>query len=131
MGKINLKFGYPTSIEEEELLSERAIKNDCTVEVELCLGFERLLETLNKRKGNENFFDLIFFLISEIEVQSPKISYDTYLDNSNRLPMLVLESDFLKVGRSEKLFISNELIHELGKIYQTEFDYEYIGFERC
>lgn len=130
MGKINLKFGYPTSIEEQELLSDRAITNDCTIEIELCLGFKRLLNSLNRRKGKENFFDLIFFLISEIEVVSPKVSFDTYFENGCKFPMMVLEDDHLKIGDSDKLFISNLLINELGKIYQTEFDFEYVGLER-
>lgn len=130
MGKINVKFGYPTSLEEQDRLSERAVRNDCSIVTELCLGFKCSLDSLNKRKGRENFFDLVFFVITEKEVRSPAISFDTYLENGHKLPMMVLEGDYLKVGRSERLFISNDFINELGKLYQDEFDYEYVGLER-
>lgn len=130
MGKIRIKFGYPGSIEELNLLSERAIRNNYSIESELCLGFKCLLDSLNRRKGEENYFDLIFFLIVEKELRSPRISFDTYLENGYKLPMVVLEDEYLKVGHKEKLYISNEFINELGKNLQTEFDYEYVGFER-
>ena len=131
MGKINVKFGYPSSIEEQELLSDRAIKGDCSIEAELCTGFEYLLKYLNNRKGKENFFDLIFLVITERQAISPTVSYESYFENGYKLPMIVLEDDYLKVELKEKLFITNEFINEIGKIFQTEFDYEYVGFERC
>ena len=130
MGKINIKFGYPISDEEQELLCERAIEGDCSVETELCAGFERLLNSLNIRKGKDNFFDLIFLVASQKQVISPRVSYGSYFENGHKLPMMVLEDDYLLTGDSEKLFISNNFLDELGKIYQTEFDYEYVGCER-
>ena len=130
MGKINIKFGYPTSLEEQELLSDRAILNDCTIETTLCFEFERLLDLLNARKPKENFFDLIFLVITHRQAISPKISFDTYVESGYKFPMMVLNGDYLRIGDSERLFISNAFIDELGKIYQTEFDYEYAGCER-
>lgn len=105
MGKINLKFGYPSSIEEQELMSERAIRNDCSIETEVCLGFKRLLDSLNRRKGGENYFDLIFFLIVEKELRSPRISFDTYLESGYKLPMMVLEDDYKSRAQRETIHI--------------------------
>ena len=130
MGKINIKFGYPTSLEEQELLSDRAILNDCSIETALCFEFGRLLDSLNARKPKENFFDLIFLVITERQAICPEISFSTYIESGYKLPMMVLEDDYLSIGDSERLFISNTFIDELGKIYQTEFDYEYVGCER-
>jgi len=130
MGKIKIKFGYPTSIEEQEMLSERAIENDCSIETALCFEFKYLLHSFIKRK-DKSFFDLVFLVIVEKEVRSPRISFGIYIENGYKFPMIVLEDDYLKVGRSEKLFISNEFIDEFGKFYQTEFDYEYVGLERA
>lgn len=129
MGKIRLKFGHPTSTEEQELLSERAIEKDCSIETALCFEFKFLLDSFNKRK-DKSFFDLVFLMIAEREVRAPRISFGTYFENGYKFPMMVLEDDYLRVGRSKRLFISNEYIDELGKFYQTEFDYEYVGFER-
>jgi hypothetical protein len=77
MAKIYVKFGYPISEEEQELLSERAIKRDCSVEAELCAGFEYLLNSLISRKGKDKFFDLIFLVASQRQVIAPKVSFDT------------------------------------------------------
>jgi hypothetical protein len=52
------------------------------------------------------------------------------LENGYKLPMMVLGGEYLAISVYKRLFISNEFIDELGKIYQTEFDYEYIGSER-
>ncbi len=130
MGKINIKFGHPISEEEQELLSERAIERDCSIETELCAGFEYLLKSLINRAGKDKFFDLIFLVITGKQAISPKVSFKTYYENGNKYPMIVLEGDYLRVADSERLFISNEFIDELGEIYQTEFNYEYVGCER-
>jgi hypothetical protein len=130
MGKINVKFGYPISLEEQELLSERAIERDCSIELELCAGFEYLLNAMINRKGKDKFFDLIFLIASKRQVIAPRASFNTYKENDHKLPMIVLEDEYLKVEDSERLFISDEFIDVLGQLYQTEFDYEYVGYER-
>lgn len=131
MGIIHIKFGYPTSTEGQELLSNRAVENDCSVEHALCFEFECLTDHLVKPKNNENFFDLVFLIASQKQVISPKVTYSSYIHNRNRLPMLVLDEDYL-ISRKDSLRISitKKMIDELGQIYQTEFDYEYVGFER-
>ena len=131
MGKINVKFGHPTSLEEQELLSERAIERGCSIETELCAGFEYLLNSLINRAGKDKFFDLIFLVITGKQAKSPMVSYGTYSENGYKFPMTVLEDDYLRIEGSERLFISNDFVSELGKIYQTEFDYEYAGLERA
>lgn len=130
MGKINVKFGHPTSLEEQELLSERAIDRDCSIEAELCAGFEYLLNSLINRAGKDKFFDLIFLVITGKQAKSPMVSYGAYFENGYKFPMIVLEDDYLRIEGSERLFISNDFVNELGKIYQTELDYEYVGYER-
>lgn len=130
MGKINVKFGHPTSLEEQELLSERAIDRDCSIEAELCAGFEYLLNSLINRAGKDKFFDLIFLVITGKQAKSPMVSYGVYFENGYKFPMIVMEDDYLRMEGSERLFISNDFVNELGKIYQTELDYEYVGFER-
>ncbi|MBU3580396.1 hypothetical protein ICN19_00015 [Polynucleobacter sp. AP-Capit-er-40B-B4] len=131
MGKINVKFGYPISLEEQELLSEKAIERGCSIEAELCGGFEYLLNSLINRPGKDKFFDLIFLVITGKQAKSPKASSGTYFENGYKFPMIVLDDEYLGIGDSERLFISDEFINELGKIYQVECDYEYAGFERC
>lgn len=130
MGAINIKFGYPTSFEEQGKLSDRAVHNDYPLEKALCFEFECLLDSFNKRNGNENFFDLIFFVSVGRQVKAPKIHFATYAENGHKLPMMVLNGSYLKATDSELIPISDRCIDELGQLYQDEFDYEYVGFER-
>jgi hypothetical protein len=44
--------------------------------------------------------------------------------------MIVLEDEYLRMVDLERLFISDEFIDVLGQMYQTELDYEYVGYER-
>jgi hypothetical protein len=130
MERIHIKFGYPTSLEEQDLLSDRAIFNDCSIETALCFEFGRLLDSLNARKPKENFFDLIFLVITQKQAASPNISFGTYTQSGYKFPMMILEGNYLRIEGAERLFITDAYIDELGMIYQTEFDYEYVGCER-
>ena len=130
MGKINIKFGYPSSLEEIEKLSERAVFYDESVEGALCYEFKRTLTSLAKRKGAENFFDLVFFVISGQKVVSPKVRYRSYIENGHSLPMVELDDDFLISKDGDKIQISDDFINVLGELYCAEFDYDYAGFER-
>ena len=130
MGKINIKFGYPTSQEELERLSERAIFHDETVEGALCYEFEITLTSLANKQSPENFFDLVFLAVSGHKVVAPKVRFSSYLENGHRLPMMELKDDFLISEDIVRIYISDDLIDGLGELYQTEFDYEYAGFER-
>lgn len=130
MGKINIKFGYPTSQEELERLSERAIFHDETVEGALCYEFERTLTSLVNKRSPENFFDLVFFALSGQKVSSPKVRFCSYVENGHRLPMMELMDDYLISNERGKIHITDDLINGVGELYQTEFDYGYAGFER-
>ena len=44
--------------------------------------------------------------------------------------MMELKDDFLISEDIGRIYISDDLIDGLGELYQTEFDYEYAGFER-
>ena len=131
MGKIFIKFGYPSSIEEQEKLSERAVFYDCSVEESLCYEFKCIVDSLIKRKGKENFFDLVFLVASQRHVICPKASSSTYIENGKQLPMIVLAKEYLlSFDSSCPIAISQEMINEVGQIFQNEFDYEYAGYER-
>lgn len=127
---IHIKFGHPTSFEEQGKLSDRAVHNDYPLEEALCFEFESLLDSLIKKKGNESFFDLVFFVSVGKQVKAPKIHFATYMENGHKLPMMVINGSHLKTADSELIPITDHYIDELGQLYQDEFDYEYVGFER-
>jgi hypothetical protein len=131
MAIIRVKFGHPITPKGQENISERAIEEDCTLDEALCKAFNKLASFLAKPKGSENFFDLVFLMASQKQVISPKATCSSYVESGNRMPMLVLERDYLVSLKDFcRIPLTEEMINEVGQLYQTEFDYEYVGFER-
>ena len=133
MGKINIKFGYPTSGELEDLFNLNAIEDNCSLEQSLFNSFNKLTSFLAKAdKGERNFFDLAFITCLKVgEIIAPKITNTTYVFNGHKLPMLIVEKEYAKqVQSGNKILISDAAIDEFGMFFQDEFDYEYAGFER-
>ena len=132
MGKIFIKFGFPSSIEEQEKLSERAVFYDCSVEESLCYEFKCIIDSLVKRKDKENFFDLVFLVAAQRHVICSKASPSIYFEHGKKLPMIVLAKEYLvAVDDSSQISITKKMLDEVGEMFQTEFDYEYVGYERA
>ena len=131
MAILRIKFAHPLTLKGQQNISDWAIENDCSLDEALFLVFEKLAKFLVKPKGNENFFDLTFLITSQKQVISPKVTCSSYIEGDSRMPMLVLENDYLvSVEGSERIALTKEMINEFGQLYQTEFDYEYVGFEK-
>jgi hypothetical protein len=72
-----------------------------------------------------------FLIALDQSVKAPKAKFDTYLNKSFKLPMIVLSSDYLThIPSKEKIFIEDELIDIIGNDFEGYFDYEYVGFVR-
>lgn len=96
----------------------------------LCFEFAWSANRLIKSKGDDNFFNLVFFVASGVKVICPKVSCSTYIENGNRMPMLAFKRDYLvSLKDANHIPLTKEVIGEFGKIYQNDFDYEYAGFE--
>lgn len=132
MPKIELRFGSLLPTKFEEILNKRAIDWNCSFEFTFLESFQYLMEdTLLKRKKGENYFDLAFLVALDQGVKAPKVKFDTYIDNSSKLPMIVLSSDHLiLIPSKEKIFIEDKLIDIIGNGFEEHFDYEYVGFVR-
>lgn len=132
MPKIEIRFGSLIPPQLEETLNKRAIDWNCSFEFTFLESFQYLLEnTLLKRKKGENYFDLAFLIALDQGVTAPKVKFDTYLNNSFKLPMIVLANDHVTlVPSKEKIFIEDGLIDIIGNGFEEHFDYEYVGFVR-
>lgn len=132
MSKIEVRFGGLVAPRFEEILNKRAIDWNCSFEFTFLESFQYLMEcTLLKRRERENYFDLVFLMLSERYVRAPRAKYDSYIENGFKLPMIVLSSDQLTVvGTKEKIYINDELLERFGKEFEDHFDYEYVGFVR-
>jgi len=132
MAKIEIRFGNLVPPQFEEILNKRAIDWNCSFEFTFLESFKYLVEnTLLKRKKGDNYFDLAFLIALDQSVKAPKAKFDTYLNKSFKLPMIVLSSDYLThIPSKEKIFIEDGLIDIIGNDFEGYFDYEYVGFVR-
>ena len=132
MPTIEIRFGNLIPFDFEEMLNKRAINWNCSYEFAFLESFQYLMEnTLLKRRKGDNYFDLSFLIALDKKVRAPKIKFGTYVNNSFKLPMIVLSSDHLThIPTKEKIFIQDELIDIIGKSVEEHFDYEYVGFMR-
>jgi hypothetical protein len=130
MSKIEIHFGGLVTLKFEEILNKRAIDWNCSFEFVFLESFQYLLEN-TLLKGKENYFDLVFLMLSERNVRAPKAKFGSYIANGFKLPMIVLSSDQLKiVGTKEKIYIDDGLLERFGKEFEEHFEYEYVGFLR-
>ncbi len=132
MPKIEIRFGSLLPTQFEEILNKRAIDWNCSFEFTFLESFQYLMEgSLLKRKKGESYFDLAFLIALDRSVIAPKAKFDTYMNNSFKLPMIVLSSDHLThIPSKEKIFIEDKLIDIVGNGFEEHFDYEYVGFVR-
>jgi hypothetical protein len=130
---IELHFGNSINTGFEEVINERAIEWGCSFELAYIHSLKNLFNTvlLKKNKTGEDYFDLSFFIILNEHVSVPKVKFDTYKHNSYKLPMLVFNRDYVSNKlTNERLYLSDEVINQLGEYFEENFDYEYVGFVR-
>jgi len=130
---IELHFGNSINTGFEEVINERAIEWGCSFELAYIHSLKNLFNTvlLKKNKTGEDYFDLSFFIILNEHVSVPKVKFDTYKHNSYKLPMLVFNRDYVSNKlTNERLYLSDEVINQLGDCFEENFDYEYVGFVR-
>ena len=128
---LELRFGFPSTAEREELTSSRAIEHDVSIERVLLVDFEYLFTNVWMKAGRENIFELLIFIASGVNVVCPDITFGTYIDKGFRLPQVVIHGDYLNIKNSNgRLWLNDEIIAEIGSELDLNFDYEFVGFNR-
>jgi hypothetical protein len=130
---IEVQFGNSINSKFEEVINERAIEWNCSFELAYNHSFKNLLNNvlLKKNKDGEDYFDLSFLVISEKRVLVPKVKFSTYKHNSFKLPMLVLDRDYLCIELTgEKIYLNDHMLNKFGEYFEENFDYAYAGFVR-
>ena len=130
---VALYFGGASAEEFQELLNKRAIHFDCTVTHALHVEFRirvKILSTPNR--FGKTYFDLLLGAFSGADnVLSPKATISSYLHNGSKYPLLVFENSLLcSPDHTKSFLIRDDAIDRLGKEFEADFQFEYIGFER-
>ena len=132
MPSIEMRFSNLIDADYEEILNKRAIDWDTSFSYVFLEGFQRLIEhTLIPKRDGRNYFDLIFLIVLEKNLISPTVKFKTYLHNALKMPMFVFTRDYVTDPTSgEKIYITDKVLNEIGKQFEENFDYEYIGYKR-
>ena len=132
MAKIELLLGGPTTPEREEQIEELIYDLNVSIETAVNLRVKALIEWLTKlNEDNQSYLDLIATVAIEQPVQLPKVSFGVYRHRGYLLPKMIINgfhSNILET--SEKRFISNKVINEIGADLESTFEFEYWGFQR-
>ena len=130
---VALYFGGASSEEFQELLNKRAIHFGCTMTHALHVEFRirvKILSTPNR--FGKTYFDLLLGVFSEADdVLSPKATISSYMHNGSKYPLLIFENSLLCSPDGTKSFlIRDNAIDWLGKEFEADFQFEYVGFKR-
>jgi len=130
---IHLYFGTCTD-RKQDVLDKRAVEWNMSFEYILNEDFRYLLDSYLERKNsdNRNYFDLIFFIHSELnDIRSPKVTASYYQHNGFKYPKLIFEDGYLRDSKGNKrFFIRDELLAKVGESFSEDAEYHFIEFKR-
>lgn len=131
VSNVELRFGPPSTKNQEELTSSRAIEHDVSVERVLLVDFEYLLTNVWMKKDGENIFELLILIYTGESVICPDVRFGTYIHNGYKYPKLVIHGDYLSLKNSSgRLWLNDETVEAIGKELDAYFEYEFFGFTR-
>jgi hypothetical protein len=132
MAKIELLLGGATTPEREEQIEELVCDLEVSIETALNIRVKALIQWLSRvNKDNQNYLDLVATVAVGYSVQLPKISFGIYRHRGYMLPKMIMNGfHFNEMQTSEKCFISNKIIDEIGFDIENTFEFEYWGFNR-
>jgi len=128
---IKIFFGLPTTVDREEEISEWAIEKNLPYEKAVNDWFRKILSySLQEEEGSCFFKSLIQEKLSK-RIELPKIRFQMYVERGNKLPLILIEEEYVIGLKSRQpFFISDTLGEHIGKGFEKYYDYEYIGMKR-
>jgi hypothetical protein len=132
MSKIHLYFGQP--LFEKGLISNEqwAFNQEVSIETANVESFKAILSVLvQKNRDGDTYFDLCFICMLDEKVFVPRITYEYYVHKRTRYPKITIHGDHLRGLETKKdYFITDELVNQLGRYIEDDFDYEFIESKR-
>jgi hypothetical protein len=126
--KTHLYFGNYIESKTQESLVKYSIESGKSINHVLIKDFDSLISKLQTTKDKLNYFDLRFSELFDENVVSPNFSSDSYNHSSPTLVFdidSVVENEFLS-----SLSIPNEIFEKIGKLFENDFYFEFLGFKR-
>ena len=132
MAKINLHFGQPLLDHGIESLERWAYNQEVSIETANIRSFKTVMNVLLKGNSDgDTYFDLCLYPIFDEQLALPRIIVGYYEFMQTRYPKITIQGDHIRGLETKKdYFITDEIVNQLGKHIEEDFDFEFIESKR-
>jgi hypothetical protein len=132
MAKIHLHFGQPLLDDGIESLERWAYNHEVSIETANVSSFHTVMKALMAGNADGNtYFDLCLYPLLNEKLALPKITVGHYEYKRARYPKITIHGDHIKgLETRTEYFITDEIVNQLGKNIEDDFDYEFIELKR-
>lgn len=132
MAKIHLHFGQPLLDDGIDDLERWAYNQEVSIETANISSFQTVMRALiDGNEGGDTYFALCLYPLFDEKLIYPRITLEHYIYKQTRYPKLTIHGDHLGgLETKSRYFITPELVDHLGKIIESDFDFEYVEHNR-
>jgi len=129
---ISFLFGNISDDLTYKTIEDYAINHNLTFEKATLDYFKFLIESFKTSKDNSNnYFESLYKHCTKNNVYLPEILYDTYTENKNKYPKVLLTNNYVLDKKTNEKFLSsdNKLLTYFGKTLGEDIGFEYLKYE--
>jgi len=132
MAKIHLHFGQPLLDHGIESLERWAYNHEISIETANINSFKTVMSILIKENADgDTYFDLCLYPLFDEKLALPRITAGHYEYKRARYPKITIHGDHFKGLETKKdYFITDEIIKQLGKHIEDDFDFDFVESKR-
>jgi len=132
MAKIHLHFGQPLLDDGIDNLELWALNQEISIETANIRSFKTVVNVLMKENSDgDTYFDLCLYSMFDEQIALPSISLGHYEYKRARYPKITIHGDHIRGLETKKdYFFTDELVNQLGKHIENDFDFEFVESKR-
>jgi hypothetical protein len=132
MAKIHLHFGQPLLDDGIDALERWAYNHEVSIEKANVSSFHTVMKVLIVGNADgDNYFGLCLYPLFNEALVLPSITVGHYEYKRARYPKITIHGDHIKGSDTKNdYFITDELVNQLGKSIEDDFDYEFVESKR-
>jgi hypothetical protein len=132
MAKIHLHFGQPLLDDGIDSLERWAYNQEVSIETANINSFKTVMSVLIKvNSDGDSYFDLCLYPMFDEKLELPRIIIGYYEFKRKLYPKITIQGDHIRGLETKKdYFITDEIVNQLGKHIEDDFDFEFVESKR-
>jgi len=132
MAKIHLYFGQPLLEDGIDALERWAYNQEVSIETANISSFQTVMNVLiGGNADGDTYFDLCLYPLFHEKLALPRITVGCYVYKRARYPKITIHGDHITGLETKKdYFFTDELVNQLGKHIEDDFDFEFVELKR-